>query len=294
MKHLNSIIALAAVGLSAVACMKEDKPQNLVPVTVRVNDFSITQEEISTTPASTKTTETPESYTGIKAFTLAFFDAAGVEAFNETQIRSDSDSYETFGNFNLSLPMGSYTMVVLGYGGEDPVTFNGMTEVSFGEAIPRETFAYTSNVTINNTDLMEIEATLQRIVARLAVRSTDITPPELHSVRVSVSKGGESFNPITGLATSDTGVSVLFYRYTSVGSTTRTLINFFLTSDEENMDVTVETMDENENVLLSKTITNVPFKRNRNTILSGKMFSDSASLGFLLSTDFLPDLDLQF
>ena len=43
------------------------------------------------------------------------------------------------------------------------------------------------------------------------------------------------FNPITGLATSDSGVSVLFYRNTSVGSTTRTLINFFLTSDEENI-----------------------------------------------------------
>lgn len=294
MKHLKAIFAIAAAGLCAVACMKEDKPQNLVPVTVRVNDFSITQEEISTTLPSTKTTETPQNYSGVKTFTLAFFDAAGKEAFNETQVRSDSTYYEIFGSFNLSLPMGSYTMVVLGYGGEEPVTFNSMTEVTFGEAIPRETFAYTRNITMSNSDLVEIEATLQRIVAGLAVRSTDFTPPELHSVRVSVSKGANSFNPISGLATSDTGVSVLFYRYTSVGSTTRTLINFFLTSDEENMDVTVETMDENENVMLSKTITNVPFKRNRNTIISGKMFSDTASLGVLLSTDFLPDLNLQF
>lgn len=53
-------------------------------------------------------------YDGVKAITLAFFNGT-TEVYKTTQFRADNTTYTTFGEFDCTLPMGSYTMVVLGY-----------------------------------------------------------------------------------------------------------------------------------------------------------------------------------
>ena len=52
------------------------------------------------------------------------------------------------------------------------------------------------------------------------------------------------------------------------------------------MNVTIETLDESDNVLFSKVVENVPFKRNRITRLTGAMYEFGAAVGaFSLETD---------
>ena len=70
---------------------------------------------------------------------------------------------------------------------------------------------------------------------------------------------------------------------------------FFLNTDEQEIDVTIETLDSDENVLFSKTVTNVPFKRNRKTILTGAMYTNSGVDGaFQVETAWLDEYSANF
>lgn len=71
----------------------------------------------------------------------------------------------------------------------------------------------------------------------------------------------------------------------------------FLCTDEQTMNVTIETLDPDGNTIYSKTVENVPFKRNRVTKLTGAMYTNpgvSAS-GFQVNTEWLtPGDDINF
>ena len=69
----------------------------------------------------------------------------------------------------------------------------------------------------------------------------------------------------------------------------------FLATDEQTVDVTFETLDANDNVLYTKTITNVPLKRNRVTTLKGVMFTNDSSSGtFQVDTDWIEGNTINF
>ena len=105
-------VIMAAIALLAASCSNESEEletetETLVPVTVQVNDFSVSMED-----PNTRATDVA-SYDGIKALTLAFYDTNGTEVYKTTQQKSDNTTYTTFGQFDCSLPVGSYTMVAL-------------------------------------------------------------------------------------------------------------------------------------------------------------------------------------
>ena len=50
------------------------------------------------------------------------------QKYSATQLRADASTYETFGEFDLLLPIGSYTIEVLGYANEQAATCNSVTE----------------------------------------------------------------------------------------------------------------------------------------------------------------------
>ena len=291
---------MAAFALLAASCGQElengndvtaSKETGTAQISVHVNDFSISQEDFAATRATTDAT----SYSGMKAMTLAFYNADGTEQYNTTQLKGSIPVGETFGTFNLSLPYGTYTMIVMGYGSDSPVVLNSQTEAVFEEGRSRETFVYTQSVTVTNSTPLELSATLSRIVSRLMVLSTDGRPANLNTIRFKFSKGGMSFNPVTGLAASDTGFTVNTQTTKEVGETTNMTVNFFLASDEETMDVTIETLDADDNVLFSKIVKDVPFKRNRITKLTGKMYStDVTASSFLLNSDWLSEENKSF
>ena len=81
----NKMFLAAAMLLAATSCTNEslesvvenNAEQGYAPVTVRVNDFSITQEEMPSGGGTTRAAQNPADYTDVGAITLAFYDAAG-------------------------------------------------------------------------------------------------------------------------------------------------------------------------------------------------------------------------
>lgn len=273
----------------------ENAVENIrVPVTVNVSGFSVSQEEFSdgatrngSVRGTTRAAADPATYNGVKALTLAFYAGDGTEAYKHEQVKGSLEEGETFGQFSLSLPMGSYTMVVLAYGknGDDDLVLTSSTEAAYTGSHTRETFATTQAVNINSTNSVNLSATLNRIIAKLQVVSTDGRAANATNVRMSFAAGGKSFNPTTGLATIDTGFVNTVGISASAGSTSSAISYLFLATDEQTMDVTIETLDEDGAVLFSKTVENVPFKRNRVTKLTGAMYTNSSvSGGFQIET----------
>ena len=261
-------------------------------VTVRVDGFSISQGDIPATRA-----EDVSTYANVKFLTLAFYKSDGTEVFKHTQERGNLEDGETFGEFSTSLMYGSYTMVVLANAGNNAITFTSLTSATYGDANPMDTWAYTQEVNITDNTAVELSAILERIVAALAVRSTDNRPAEVTHTRITYAAGGKSFNPTTGLAISNTGFSLsMAYPASSIGTTTYVGGYLFLASDEQMMDVTIETLDAEGAVLFTKTINNVPLKRNRQTTLTGAIYSGTgiSASGFQVNTDWLTNHNINF
>ena len=255
------------------------------PVTVTVNDFSMSVEAF----APRRAANTVASYEGVKAITLAFYDSEDNEKYKTTQLRADDTTYETFGQFSCSLPMGSYTMVVLGYGSENAMTLTSKTNVTFTNDRVRETFVYTQAVNVTNTDPLALNATLSRVVARLEVQSTDKRTANATQIRTTFSAGGQGLNPMTGLSTTNTGFNNLVTLVQSVGSTSGSVNYLFLNSDTQDMTVTIDILDADDTSISHHVVEDVPLQRNRKTRLKGVLFSSSASSAFSVETTWLED-----
>ena len=294
MKKLILYVSLAVLTLTALSCSNNaDVTENIsdgyAPVTVSVNDFDLSLESF----ASRRATPVAD-YSNVKAITLAFYDSDDTEVYKVTQIRSDNTTYTTFGQFSCSLYKGSYTMVVLGYGSDNPITLTSKNNATFTNENVRETFLYTQAVNVTSTQPLTLNATLNRVVAKLGVISTDKRPAEAAKVRLVFSAGGEGLNPMTGFSTSNTGFSILVEPSTAVGKTIGVGGHLFLNSDEQTMNVTIEVLDANNDIISTRVVNNVQLQRNRYTQMTGALFSSSSSSSFSVETSWLSQIDVSF
>lgn len=282
-----------------VACSSESDNQvtnpatELVPVSVHIDGFSVSMSDF---PGGVTRAATPAAdVTEVTYLTLAFYNGA-TEAYKVTQTKGSMGEGETFGEFNLSLPMGNYTMVAIARGHKDGSEFalTSPTLAAYTAGNVRPTFTATQAVNIHDNAVVNINATLNRIIARLSIDSTDGRSAGAQNVRITLSGGAKAFNPTTGLATTNTGLSNTLEISKPVGQTTSSSTYLFLASDEQNVDVTVETLDADENVLFHKVIEDVPLKRNRITTLSGAMYGASLANAFSINTSWLEDENIPF
>jgi len=285
-----TILLVALAGSLFTACNKNQ--EELTKVLVHVNDFSVEQEDLS----KAKGVEDVANYTGVKAITLAFYTAEGVEQYQVTQLRDDNSTYTTFGEFDCTLPMGSYTMVVIGRGNSAGEVFSLTSPVSaaYTEGRVRETFVTTQTVNVASTDALTINTTLNRIVSKVMVVSTDNRTANADSIRFTFSAGGKAFNPTTGLATVNTGLTNTVQGSGATGQPVTTTSYLFLSTDEQAMDVTIDVLDANGNIVSHKVVPDVPLKRNRLTRLTGALFTAGASGTFSVETSYVDTVIVNF
>ena len=304
---MKKLFISTAILLSIVACTNDSEStvvenqteQGYAPVTVRVSDFSIATEEISSGGSLTRGTETLDSYFAGGAITLAFYNAVGTEVYKTTQVKGDG-TYTTFGEFTANLQVGHYTMVAVArahYDG-DAFTLTSPTEAAYTSMRPRETFSKVQTVTVTSASPLDLSVTLNRINSWLKIISTDGRPASIKKIRTTFEKGGKSFNPTTGWATTDTGFSQTNNPSTATGATIEiNVVPFVACADdaEEKMTITIEALDNDDNVLGTKVVNNVPLKRNRQTILRGNVFTaDASAAAFKLETSWLDDETVNF
>lgn len=295
---IHGIALMLGTVVTLSSCSEEVmNPENetaYAPVCVQVNEFSVSMTDFPTTRA----VESASSYAYVKAITLALYDSQGTEVYNTTQLKDDASTYTTFGQFSFSLPVGNYTLVAIGrnHFDGDVFTLTSPTEAAYTSDRPRETFSATQSVTISGTTPLNLSITLNRISTMLIINSTDLCPVGAARLRTAYSAGGKSFNPTTGLATNDDGFPYGNSLSSYVGKKTNIGNYAFLSTDEQSMDITLEVLDASDNVLCTKSISDVPFKRNRATKLEGQLFtpSSASSASFSFETGMLQDYTVTF
>lgn len=298
---MSAIVLFVAVMLLAATSCSNESEETVVenqtvktPVRVHVSNFSVSMSEIPG-GETTRASQDVVDYTGVKAIDLAFYEGT-TEVYKTTQLRSDNSTYTTFGEFECNLPVGNYTLVVIGrgYSNGDVFVLTSPTEAAYTTERARETFCATQDVTVTNAAPLDLSVTLSRIMAKLNIRSTDAGSASVTRIRTTYSAGGKSFNPTTGLATVNTGFVVTntvdYYEGTlAVNNYT------FLATDEQTMTITIEALDAGDNVLFTKVVPNVPLKRNRVTTLSGQVFTtDASSASVKVETDWLEGNTVNF
>ena len=290
-----------------------------VPVRVHVSDFSFSVDDFPGTfdpstlrqaqgaqgpstssgtagsgTVGTRGAVDPGSYNGLKAMTLAFYSADGSEVSKITQ---EKGSAENFGDFSLTLPLGSYTMVVIGRDvlEGDAFSLTSATVAGYTSERVRETFCAKQSVAITSSAAVSLDVTLNRIVAQLTIQSTDGRPEGASKIRTTYSGGGKMFSPSTGLAIEDTGFSVVNTPKSAVGAAIGVKNFAFLASNEQVMDITLEVLDADDNVLITKEVKDVPLARNKKTTLSGALFTPTAvAIGVRVEEDWLPEETITF
>ena len=181
------------------------------------------------------------------------------------------------------------------YDAGDAFTLTSPTVAAYTSERPRETFTKVQSVTVTSATPLDLDVTLNRISSWLKIISTDGRPASATKIKTTFAKGGKSFDPSTGLATVDTGFWQTNNPSTAVGATIEVNAVPLLYTDEESMNITIEVLDADENVIGTKVVNNVPFKRNRVTKLTGAVFTAGTSgAGFKLETTWLSDYNMDF
>ena len=291
---LSTVLTLSSCsGSEEVTNLEELEKNRRVPVNVHISEFSFSMEDLP----STRTTVAPGSYENFNGeITLAFYDGE-TEVCRYRQLESDNSTYTTFGDFTCELSKGTYTMVVVcrDVVNDEVFTLTNPTQAGYSSGRVQETFAATQSVEVTGTSAVNLSVTLNRVVTRLGIYSTDTRPPGVSAIRTTYSAGSKSFNPITGLAMGNAGFSTTNSPSAAVGTTIRTGSFAFLATDEQTMDITLEVLDNDNQVIISKVIQNVPFKRNRMTALRGPVFTPAATtVSFTLEEDWINDYDFDF
>lgn len=294
------LILMAGLALLTSSCdnvkyPSDDTSRVTAPVTIHVNDFSITQSEFP--DEDTRSVTDVKNYDAVKAVTLALFDG-NTQVYCSTQIKDKSGNYTTFGQFECSLPVGTYTLVAIGRGcfDGDEFTLTSPTAACYISDRARETFCYVQTVSVTSTAPLDISVTMSRVIAQLEIKSTDGRSADVKKFRTTYPQGSKSFNPTTGLATDDAGFKVINSPSAKAGETVDFGSFVFLADDEAKMDITIEALNDNDQVLFTKVISDVPFKRNRKTVLTGAMFTSSSNsaASIKLDTDWLDPVEMNF
>jgi hypothetical protein len=265
-------------------------------VRVHVSDFSFSNENFP--DAQTRAGDDPNKYTAVKAIDIAIFAAGNKQVYAATQIKDDATTYTTFGEFECSLPVGIYTMVAVArnMSDGDKFTITSPTQAAYTSERARETFCCTQSITVTGTTPVDISPVMNRVMAQFQLLSTDQAPKAAATIRTTYGAGSKSFNPTTGLATDDKGFSVTNSVVPDEDDGTIAVFSIvFLANNEETMPVTIEALDADKSVLISKTLPKVHFKRNQITKATGAVFTPGTSnFSFLLNTDWLPDENITF
>lgn len=287
---------ITATALIMTACnyrvhQIDPEPQS-AQVSVHLSGFDIAMENFP----STRALQGVNAYTGVGAITLAFYSGT-TEVFKTTQIKSDNTTYTTFGDFSCTLNLGNYTVVALAYAFYDGDQFEltSSTQAAFTSERPRETFSAVGSMALTTADPYDLQLELDRISSSLQVISTDGRPDNVKKIRTTFHAGSKSFNPTTGLALDDNGFTQTNSPSSAAGATIKATLYPFISADDQTMDITVETLDNDNNVILTKLIEDVPFKINRTTILTGPLFSATASTSsFQLETAWIDPVTVTF
>ena len=299
MLHSNRYVLAALVGLAAIfsSCsVKEDlavceKSEAKSEVYLDLRGFGLEQSSL------TKASETQAPH----RIVFKAFDSSGKAVYDSTQVSSQ----EGFGSLSFELSPGAYTFVAVAHdvaltgspAAPNPdrsvaASIVSPSQATVPEPLIQDTFCDTLNVTIEPGVPFAAGMTLPRIISSFEIYLNDMTPTGTKMFKIvantagSEASGNASFNPSTGLASTDRQYVKEEDISAGIGIARNHIgLNLFLNADEEDIDITATAYNVDGQVIASHTLKDVPMKRNCLTVARGNFFTTGGSGTFSFLTD---------
>lgn len=253
-------------------CRKENSVASDQPVyPVKFNVLSITQQQMGSraTVLSEGEAESPIHYL---YYLIYGSDSKFVKKIEQT------DDVDSFGTIADSEPAGNYTVIMIGSKNALQITPGSATTGVFKcSAVDDDVFFLKTPVTIDSQGLTK-DITLNRVVCYLQAQIEDEIPANVARVELSVRTDASTFSfgtekvraePSTDLTTSKTVAKSMVTDEDRQNVT----LGMTILNDAVPMKVMIAFFDSSNTIIKLVTSDDVPFERNKRTILSGKLFT---------------------
>ena len=224
---------------------------------------------------------------------FAVYDESGSRLKQINQTASDKN----FGTAAFQLEEGDFFLVVVGHSANGNPTMTNPQKISFTNAQGyTDTFLSSGDVFIGD-EPVEIDVTLDRIVALCRFVLTDETiPSDVRKMQFYYTGGSGAFNAYTGLGSVASKQTVTFD--ITDGSQKQFDLYTFLHEQSDNIALKVTALDASGNTLYERDF-DVPMEQNHITWLSGAFFNGSGSsstsvTGVTVNTDWAGETHLTF
>jgi len=262
---MKRIFCALAVAMTMTACEKPQIDENesgnvtlsFVPTTADIPVTDVTRAAV---------------YIGdyFEKLNVMLFNADGEKVFDKVKTQTIDDS--DFGNLNMSLAAGTYTVVAVGHSSIKSATIKSSQMVQFtasdGEKLT-DTFSYCGQVTVSESGGRH-ELVMNRVCAMLRFRFTDADIPSAFArLKIDYTGGSANFNPTTG-----EGCTKSTQSESRLPAAEYQVFTFPYLSTDGTLKVTVSALTADDAVIRQRTFTNIPVTRNRITTYTGKFFED--------------------
>lgn len=200
------------------------------------------------------------------------------------QLHQGDNTAENFGKPQMTLSYGSHHIYFVASRGAEPALNTTNATITWSSV--RDTFWKDYEVNVVSTSNGNRAVTLDRVVTKLVLSFTDAISANAKTIEFTPATWYYGLNYQTGDPTtatvSQTNVMTIPDGY--AGRDDVSLSYFSISpSSEWSTDVTVQSKDQNGNVIGQGVLSDVPLKRNRQTEYSGPLFSAGGEMALTLN-----------
>ena len=248
---------------------------------------NVTLRFVASQEASTRATVYIGDY--FSKLNIMLFDADGEKAFDKVKTQLIDD--DGFGQMNLSLAPGRYTIVAVGHSSIKSATIKSPVMVQFtasdGEKLT-DTFCYCGAITVGDKPEYH-DLVMSRVSAMFRLKITDDDIPESFArMKFDYTGGSANFNPSTFEGTTKSTQSENRQRD---ATDTYCCFTFPYLATTCNLKMTVSALDADGNVIRQRKFDAIPVTRNKITTYTGCFFLEGdgnitqSDFGFAVNAD---------
>lgn len=119
-------------------------------------------------------------------------------SYTKTSETSQESSSSNFGTVQMSVPQGSYLLVVIAHSGNGKATMTNPEKITFYNNKITDTFFCAQDIEVGNDADLSVDLSLKRAVAKVCFSPDDKTPKEITKMQFYYTGGSSTFNAVSG------------------------------------------------------------------------------------------------
>ena len=236
--------------------------------------FNVSPYEKSPMDADTRAVAAKEAVTHLS---LALFQGE-TAAITEHQTYGGSTD-TSFGTIEMTVPYGTYQLVVVGHKGTADATLTSPSNISFPNNDLTDTYYYYETINVTKESEKNLAIVLQHAVARFKLITSDPFPATIKELTFTIEGGGVTLNATNGTSASK-ATQTKTYTVTSYAGKEVPFIQVYSilsSAEEETLNITVTATDTSGHTLAERRFENVPMQRGYSTTYKGYFFSNQGA-----------------